>query len=97
MQSDHFFHWLGNEIGRLIRAIVASLTWVFDNLFAWIDSFISGMTGALGLNASVFTLVMLILGLVLLFAGLRSLLRRRIFRALLWAFLGVVLLSWVIH
>lgn len=97
MDLDNFFHWVGEQLGDAIRFIVDSLAWLFDNFYGVIDSFINGLTGALGIDASIFTLLILLIGLAMLFAAVRALLRRSVLPTLLWTVLGVLLLSWLIH
>lgn len=97
MDLDNFFHWVGEQLGDAIRFIVDSLGWLFDNFYGVIDSFINGLTGALGIDASIFTLLILLIGLAMLFAAVRALLRRSVLPTLIWTVLGVLLLSWLIH
>lgn len=97
MQSDNLFHWIGEELGAAIRFIVNGLGWLFDNLYGAVDSFVQGLTGALGINASIFSLLILLLGVVMLYAAIRALMRGAVLATLLWAVLGVFVLSWLIH
>lgn len=97
MENNHFFHWIGEQLGAAIRFIVDGLGWLFDNLYGAIDSFTQGLTGALGISPSIFSLVILLVGLAMLFAALRALLRRSVLATLLWAVLGVIVLSWLIR
>ena len=95
--ANEFFQWIGNQLGRVLAAVVGVLKWVFANLYGWIDSFFNGLTRALGISPSIFSVLVTILGLMLLYAGLRALLRAHIFSALIWAFLGVLVLSWLMR
>lgn len=97
MDVDAFFHWIGEQIGVAIRFIVDGLSWLFDNLYGLVDSFVRGLTGALGINASIFSVLMLIIGIAMLAAAVRALMRRAVVATLLWTVLGVVVLSWLIH
>ena len=97
MEIDNFFHWIGEQLGAAIRFIVDSLGWLFDNLYGAIDSFVRGLTGALGINASIFSLVILLIGIAMLWAAVRALMRRSVVATLLWTVLGVIVLSWLIH
>jgi hypothetical protein len=97
MDSDNLFHWIGEQLGAAIRFIVDSLGWLFSNFYGAIDSFVRGLTGALGINASIFSLLILLIGLAMLVAAGRALVRRRVVPTVLWTVLGVILLSWLIH
>lgn len=97
VQDNNFFHWAGEQIGQLIRAVVGVLGWLFGHLYGAIDAFINGLTGALGISSSIFSLLMLVIGLALLFAGLQALIRRRLIAAVIWTLFGLVLLSWLIY
>lgn len=97
MQSDNLFHWAGEQIGRLLRLIVDGLSWFFGHIFGALDAFYTGLTGELGISSSLFSIVMLIIGLLLLLSALRALVHRHLLSALLMGVLGAVLLSWLIH
>lgn len=94
---EQFFHWVGATIGGTIRAVVEAFGWVFDQLFGAMDSFVAGLTESLGIDPSLFGLLFLLLGVALLYAGIRALLRRAWFTAALWLALGLLLLSWLIN
>ncbi len=49
------------------------------------------------MDRSLISLVALALGLMLLVAALRAFLRRSIIAGVIWLFLGLWLLSWLIH
>lgn len=97
MQADNFFEWIGEQLGQAIRLIVDSLNWLFGHFYGAIDSFIQGLTGALGISASFLSLAILVIGLALLAEALRMLIRRRFIAALIWLLIGLVTLSWLIH
>lgn len=97
MDSDNIFHWIGEKLGAAIRFIVDALAWLFDNLYGAIDSFVRGLTGALGINASIFSLLILVIGLAMLYAAIRALMRRAVVATVLWTVFGVIVLSWLIH
>ena len=97
MDIDQFFRWIGEQLGVAIRFIVDGLGWLFDNLYGLVDSFVQGLTGALGISASIFSLLILLLGVAMLFAEVRALMRRAVVATLLWTVLGVIVLSWLIH
>lgn len=95
MRTDGFFNWLGESLGDAIRFIVDLLSGFFAGLGIAIYQFIEGLTGSLGTETSLFNLVLLVIGLVLLVKGIRSLLRRSIIGGTLWIVLGLLVLSWV--
>lgn len=97
MQPDNLFHWAGEQIGRLIRVLVDGIGWFFSHIFGAIDSFYRGLTGELGINGSLTSLLILLVGGLLLWSGLRALLRRRWIAAVFMTLLGALLLSWLIH
>lgn len=97
VQTDNLFHWAGEQIGRLIRAVVGVLGWLFGHLYGAIDAFVDGLTGALGISSSILSLLLLVIGLALLLAGVQALFRRRVVAAVIWGLLGVLLLSWLIQ
>ncbi|MES1924056.1 hypothetical protein [Salinisphaera sp. T31B1] len=97
METNDFFHSIGEMLGAAIRLVVQGLQWIFGNLYGAIDSFIHGLTGALGIDSSWFGILLLVIGLAMLYAGLRALLRRAFVGGVLWIVIGLILLSWLIH
>ncbi|SPJ33336.1 hypothetical protein [Kushneria phyllosphaerae] len=96
MQSEGFFSWVGETLGNIIRAIVEFLASIFANLFGAMDGFIDGLTSSLGISSSMFSLAILVIGLLLLINGVRALLRGGIIGGLIWLVLGLLVLSWLI-
>lgn len=97
MQVEGFFEWLGQAFGDLIRFIVEALGGLFDLLGDAFSGFLAGLSKSLGIDATLLSLVVLLLGLLLLYAALRALLRKRIILALVWLLLGLWLLSSLIR
>ncbi|BCD86170.1 hypothetical protein PSm6_25770 [Pseudomonas solani] len=97
MGNDGFFSWLGEAIGKVIRFIVDLLSTVLGGVWAAMDDFLHGLARAIGMDVSIFSFVVLILGLLLLFSGVRALLRKGIISGLILIFLGLVVMSWLIH
>lgn len=89
---EDFFRWMGEQLGDAIRLVVESLSL----LFAGIDDFVSGLTGALGMNATVVSVAFLLLGLFLLYAGVRNLVRGAFVSGFIWLGLALLLLGWLI-
>lgn len=91
------FEWLGEAFGTLIRLIVDSLAWIFDVLSGASSSFVNGFARALGVDSNIFTIVFVVLGLILIYAGVRSFLRKHIVSGVIWCLLGLWLLSALIR
>ncbi|GHB30006.1 hypothetical protein [Salinicola rhizosphaerae] len=94
---DGFFNWLGEALGNVLRTIVDLLNGLFGNVWGAMDGFVDGLTGALGINNSIFSIGVLIVGVLLLINGVRALLRGGIVGGILWLLLGLLILSWLIR
>lgn len=92
-----FFTWLGRTLGEIIRFVIDLLVYFFHNLGASARGFFDGLAASLGISPSLVSLAVLLLGLWLLYLALRALLRRRLVATLIWALLGVMVLSWLIY
>jgi len=94
MQTEtSFFGSVGAVLGEVIRAIVSGIRYVFSGLGSAIGDFFSGLAGALGMSASIFHFALLILGLALLWFGVKALMRRAIVAGIFWLVLAMLLLS----
>ena len=93
MQSGNFFEWLGGLIGAVIRGIVHIVQFVFGGFGHAIGEFTDGLARALGMRPSAFNMVLLIIGLLLLAAGVRAFTRRAIVAGILWTALAALLLG----
>ncbi|MCY1278325.1 hypothetical protein D9M69_276260 [compost metagenome] len=96
MRTEGFFEWLGRIIGTAIRFIVDLLSGVLGGIGQAIDDFLNGLARAIGMDVSFFSLILLIIGLLLLYAGIRAFIRRSIISGLVLTFLGLVVMSWLI-
>jgi hypothetical protein len=96
MQVEGFFEWLGQAFGTVIRFIVEALSGFFGFFGTAFGSFINGMSRALGITPSLLGIVVLIIGLLLLYAAVRAFLRRKIILGLVWLFFGLWLLGGLI-
>ncbi|MBZ0328824.1 hypothetical protein KZO25_00645 [Halomonas sp. ANAO-440] len=92
-----FFTWLGKTLGEIIRFVVDLLIHFFQNLGDAARGFFHGLSASLGVPTTLVSLLILVLGLWLLYLGLRALLRRRLVATLIWGLLGVTVLSWLIN
>lgn len=95
--SSNPFEWLGEALGTLVRLVVNSLAWVFDVLSGASTAFVNGFSRALGVDSDIFTVIAVIVGLLFIYAGVRSLMQRRFIGAVIWLLLGLWLLSALIR
>lgn len=96
MVANGFFTWLGESLGEAIRFVIDLLSGLFTGIGAAMYDFIEGLTGSLGMAPSLFGLIVLIVGLLLLYKGIRAFLRHAIVGGLIWTLLGLLVLSWLI-
>ncbi|SEM89279.1 hypothetical protein SAMN04487857_106200 [Pseudomonas sp. ok272] len=97
MQVESFSEWLGQALGSIIRFIVDSLSGVFNALTQASGNFVDGLSKALGMDTSIISILILIIGLMLLYSAVRAFLRASIIAGVIWLVLGLWVLSWVIH
>lgn len=93
MHSGNFFEWLGSLIGSVIRGIVRAVQFVFGGFGHAISDFTDGLARSLGIHASVFNMVLLVIGLLLLAAGVKAFTRRAIVAGIVWTALAALLLG----
>ena len=91
------FEWLGQAFGTLVRLIVDGLAWIFDMLGGASTAFGNGFSRALGIDSGILSIAFVILGLILIYLGISSLLKRRIIGGVIWLLLGLWLLSSLIR
>ena len=91
--NEGFFASLGGMLGEALRSIVAGLKWLLGGLVGALGDFYAGLAGAMGMSPSVFNLVMLAVGLMLLWAAVKALLRRAIVAFIFWLLLAVLVLG----
>ena len=97
MQVDGFFDWLGQALGAIIRFVVDGLGWLFGLLGHAGGNFVEGMSRTLGMDTSLVSIIGLVLGLILLYSAVRAFMRGAIISGVIWALIGLWLLSWIIH
>jgi hypothetical protein len=95
MQENSFFDEIGETIGEAIRVVVDFLLAIFTNFFGAFGDFIDGLTRSLGINDSFFSIVVLVIGLLILWGGLRAFLRGSLIGGVLRTILGLFILSWL--
>ena len=93
MQSGNFFEWLGGMLGSVIRAIAGGLSFVVGGLGHAVRNFTDGFAGALGIHASSLNMILVVIGLLFLVAGIRSLLQRSFIGGIFWLVLAALLLG----
>lgn len=96
MREDGFFNWLGETLGDAIHALVELLRSLFGGLYFAFHDFIEGLTGSLGISSSLFSLIVLVVGLLLLYKGVRAFLRGGVVGGLCWTLIGLFVLGWLI-
>lgn len=96
MAENGFFNWLGETLGDAIRFVVDLLSNIFDGFGNAVHDFIQGLTDSLGMSPSLFGLIVLVVGLLLLYKGIRAFVNRAIVGGLIWTLLGLIVLSWLI-
>lgn len=96
MSVEGFFESLGQAFGAVIRFIVEGLSGFFGIFGDAFGGFIDGMSKALGITPSLLGVVVLVIGLLLLYAAVRAFLRRSIIAGLIWLFFGLWLLGGLI-
>lgn len=88
-----FFASLGGMLGEALRGVVAGIKWLLGGLGGALGDFYSGLAGAMGMSPSIFNFVLLVLGLMFLWAAIKALLRRAIVGFIFWLFLAVLVLG----
>lgn len=91
------FEWLGQAFGTLVRLIVDALSWLFNLLSGASSAFVNGFSRALGIDSSLLSIIFVILGLLLIYLGFSSVLKKRFIRGVIWLLLGLWLLSALIR
>lgn len=93
MQSGNFFEWLGALVGAVIGGVVHALNFVVHGLGHAAGDFTGGLAGSLGIHDSMWNIVLLVIGLLLLLNGIRALLRRAILAGAIWILLAALVLG----
>ncbi|RUR54555.1 hypothetical protein [Vreelandella populi] len=95
MQENGFFDRAGSTIGDVIRAVVEFLLGIFTNFFGAFGDFIDGLTRSLGINDSFFSIAVLVIGLLILWGGVKSFLRGSIVGGIVKTIIALFILSWL--
>ena len=96
MQTNGFFEGVGETIGGIIQALVTGLLSLSDGFLGAFEGFINGLAGSLGISPSFFSILILVIGLWVLWRGVRALLRGSLIGAVVWIVLGLLILAWLL-
>ena len=96
MHVESFVGYLGLWLGTLVRWIVESLSGLFNAITQAGSHFIDGMARALGMDTSIVSIAVLVIGLLFLYNAVRAFMRASIIGGVIWLLLGLWVLSWVI-
>jgi phage shock protein PspC (stress-responsive transcriptional regulator) len=97
MHVEGFFEWLGQALGAVIRFVVDALGGLFNLLANAGGNFIDGLARTLGMDTSLVSILMLVIGLLLLYSAVRAFMRASIIMGIIWLMLGLWVLSWVVR
>ena len=97
MHVEGFFEWLGQALGAVIRFVVDALSGLFNLLANAGGNFIDGLAHTLGMDTSLVSILMLVIGLLLLYSAVRAFMRASIIIGIIWLMLGLWVLSWVVR
>ncbi|MBJ2259797.1 hypothetical protein [Pseudomonas psychrophila] len=97
MHVESFIGNLGLWLGTLVRFIVESLSSLFGAITEAGSSFVEGMARALGMDTSIISIAVLIIGLLFLYNAVRAFMRASVIGGVIWLLLGLWVLSWIIN
>lgn len=84
---------IGAVIGRAIKWVSDGLQWLFGNFFKILGDFFRGMADSLGMSPSIMNYLLLLLGLLMLWAAIKSFAHRSILSGIFWLVLTALLLG----
>ena len=96
MHVESFVGNLGLWLGTFVRFIVESLNGLFNTITQACSNFIDGMARALGMDTSIVSIAVLVIGLLFLYNAVRAFMRASIIGGVIWLLLGLWVLSWII-
>ena len=96
MHVESFIGNLGLWLGTLVRFIVETLNGLFGTITEAGSNFVDGMARALGMDTSIISIAVLIIGLLFLYNAVRAFIRASIIGGVIWLVLGLWLLSLII-
>ena len=89
MHVESFIGNLGLWLGTLVRFIVETLNGLFGTITEAGSNFVDGMARALGMDISIVSIAVLIIGLLFLYNAVRAFIRASIFGGVIWLVLGL--------
>ena len=92
MQVEGFFEWLGQALGAAIKFVVDLLSGLFAMLANAGGNFIDGLARTLGMDTSLISILILLIGLLLLYSAVRAFMRASVIAGIIWALLGLSLI-----
>lgn len=93
MHSEGLPEWLGGILGTVLRGIVDALRYILVGMGGALHHFAAGFTTSMGIRPSMINFLMLAIGLLLLAAGVRALLRRALVAGIVWLVLAILMLG----
>ncbi|OZI75060.1 hypothetical protein [Bordetella genomosp. 12] len=94
MQAETgFFGSAGAALGQGIKWVAEALRWLFGGFFGALGEFFSGMAAALGMSPNVMNFALLLIGLLMLWAGIKAFARRSFLSGIFWLLLCALLLG----
>ncbi|MCL7929226.1 hypothetical protein [Halomonas llamarensis] len=96
MQANGFFQGVGEAVGEAIHTVVTFLLSIFTNFFDAFETFIDGLARSLGISPSFFSILVLVIGLWVLWGGLRALFRGALIGGIVRIVLGLLVLGWLL-
>jgi len=85
--------WLGEFFGTLVRLIVDTLSWLFGILTGASTAFVEGFSRTLGVDSGLLSIAAVIIGLYLIYRGVRAMIGRRFIAGIIWILLGLWLIT----
>lgn len=70
MNDNNPTQWAGEQVGHVLRWVVEGLAWLLTHIGSAFHSFYQGLRESLGMSPSIGALIVLVIGLLLLVAGM---------------------------
>ena len=80
-----------------MRAIAQWFGHIGNQLSDALNDFVRGLSYSIGIELSIFNLILLLIGLTCLAIGLRSLWRTALISAAIWLAVGAIVIGWLIR
>jgi len=76
-----------------VRLIVDTLSWLFGILTGASTAFVEGFSRTLGVDSGLLSIAAVIIGLYLIYRGVRAMIGRRLVAGIIWILLGLWLIT----